>query len=85
MAAKGKINPNFDEARNGQGEVPCGRGRLGSMTPACGIGARMVRNLSGVKANAKRQYASDRRAAALDRAAEREAAAYAAIDALLEG
>ncbi len=83
MTAKGKINPNFDDARNGAGEVPCGQGRFGTMTPACGIGANMVRNLDGVLKNAKRQYAEDRKAQARERAAAKKAALLGAIDELL--
>jgi len=84
MTAKGNINPNFDNARNGAGEVPCGQGRFGTMTPARGIGAKMVNNLDGVVKNAKRQYAEDRKAAARERAAEREANAFADLDTLLD-
>jgi hypothetical protein len=54
------------------------------MTPARGIGAKMVNNLDGVVKNAKRQYAEDRKAAARERAAEREANAFADLDTLLD-
>ena len=54
------------------------------MTKACGIGKEMVANLDRVVATAKRQYAEDRKAAARDRAAEREANAVAELDSLLD-
>ena len=46
-------------------------GRGQTFTPARGLGASMVADLEGVKRKAKAQYRSDRRAAALDRLAER--------------
>jgi hypothetical protein len=54
-----------------------------TFTKACGLGASMVANLDRVVETAKRQYAEDRKAAARERAAEREAAAFAALDDLL--
>jgi hypothetical protein len=54
-----------------------------TMTPQRGLGASMVANLDRVVASAKCQYAADRKAAARDRAAEREATAYYALDELL--
>ena len=44
----------------------------------------MVANLDKVVVSAKRQYAEDRKAAARERAAEREAMAYAELDDLLD-
>jgi hypothetical protein len=44
----------------------------------------MVTNLSQVNANFGRQIAKDRKAAARERAAEREAYAVAELDALLD-
>lgn len=55
-----------------------------TMTPQRGLGAKMVNNLEGVVKNAKRQYAEDRKAAARERAAEREVEALASIDSLLD-
>jgi len=80
----GKVDATRDIRIVTGAEVPCGHGRLGTFTPACGIGAKMVKNLDGVVKNAKRQYAEDRKAAARERAAERNAQACAAIDGLLD-
>ena len=54
-----------------------------TMTPQRGLGASMVPNLDRVVASAKLQYVADRKAAARDRAVEREALAFAALDDLL--
>jgi hypothetical protein len=56
-----------------------------TITGQCGIGRDMVSNLDRVVSKAKRQYAEDRKAEARERAAEREAEAFAALDELLEG
>ncbi len=53
----------------GAGEVTCGKGRTGTMTPAAGLGKQMVANLDGVVKNYKEQVKADRRQAALDRLA----------------
>ena len=50
-----------------------------------GYGAQKIANADAAKARFDRVHASEARARAVDRAAEREAAAYAALDALLEG
>jgi len=55
--------------KHGAGEVACGKGRTGSMTPAAGLGKQMVRNLEEVVKNYKEQVKADRRQAALDRLA----------------
>jgi hypothetical protein len=55
----------------GHKEVACGKGRTGSMTPAAGLGKQMVADLEGVVNTFKAQAKADRRAAALDRLAER--------------
>lgn len=55
--------------KRGAGEVACGKGRTGSMTPAAGLGKQMVANLDGVIKNYKEQVKADRRQAALDRLA----------------
>ena len=62
--------------------VASGRGM--TFTKACGLGASMVANLDKVVISAKRQYAEDRKAAARERAVEREAMAYAELDDLLD-
>jgi len=80
----GKVDANRDIRVITCAEVPCGQGRFGTFTPACGIGAKMVNNLDGVVKNAKRQYAEDRKAAAKERAAERRAEALANLDAVLD-
>jgi hypothetical protein len=55
-----------------------------TFTKAAGLGKEMVANLDRVVSKAKRQYAEDRKADARDRAAEREANAYADLDTLLD-
>lgn len=57
--------------KRGAGEVACGKGRSGSMTPAAGLGKAMVANLSKVKRAYAAQVREDRRLAAIER---REAA-----------
>ena len=84
MTNQGKIDPRRDTRILTGAEVLCGQGRFGTFTPARGIGAKMVNNLKGVVKNAKHQYKEDRKAAARERAAERQAAAYAALDELLD-
>jgi hypothetical protein len=64
--------------------VAVGKGGNGNLKPVGGIGREMVTNLSQVNANFERQIAKDRKAAARERAAEREAYAVAELDALLE-
>ena len=54
-----------------------GGGREQTMTPVCGIGKEMVKNLGRVQSNYEAQVRADRKAAAQDRIQER-------LDALLE-
>ena len=49
----------------------CSSGGGMTFTSAKGLGASMVRDLDDVIARAKRQYAADRRAAALERLLDR--------------
>jgi len=53
--------------KRGAGEVACGKGRTGSMTPAAGLGKQMVVNLSKVKRTYAAQVREDKRLAALER------------------
>jgi hypothetical protein len=82
MKAKGNVRSTDTNAKGALVRVSSGGGM--TMTKACGIGKEMVANLDRVVANAKRQYAADRKAAARDRAAEREANAVAELDSLLD-
>ena len=85
MSAIGNLgNGNRDNLAGGRNAVSTSGGGFGSLTRWAGIGAKMVNNLDGVVANAKRQYAEDRKAAARERAAEREANALAELDSLLD-
>ena len=54
-----------------------GGGREQTMTPTCGIGKEMVRNLGKVQDAYRKQIAADRRQAAQDRMAEKIDAALA--------
>jgi hypothetical protein len=65
--------------------VAVGKGGMGNLNGVGGIGREMVGDLNRVVSEAKNQYAEDRKAAARERAAEREAEAFAALDELLEG
>ena len=84
MSALGNLgNGNRDNLSGGRNAVSTSGGGFGSLTAWRGIGAQMVGDLDRVVSKAKRQYAKDRKAAARERAAEREAAAFAALDDLL--
>jgi hypothetical protein len=84
MSAFGNLgNGNRDNLAGGRNAVSTSGGGFGSLTAWKGIGASMVADLDRVVVTAKRQYADDRKAAARERAAEREAAAFAALDDLL--
>jgi hypothetical protein len=63
--------------------VAVGKGGMGNLNGVGGIGKEMVSDLDRVVSKAKNQYADDRKAAARERAAEREANAFAALDDLL--
>ena len=68
----GRPNPTPTQGANqGAIAVACNAGWV--FSGQRGIGATATKNLSGVVKNAKRQAAEDRRADALDRAADREA------------
>jgi hypothetical protein len=82
MKAKGNVRSTDTNLKGAEIRVSSGGGM--TMTKACGLGKEMVANLDRVVATAKRQYAKDRKAAARERAAEREAYAVAELDALLE-
>ncbi len=81
MKALGNARPTDHNVKGAAATAASGRGM--TFTKACGLGASMVANLDRVVVTAKRQYADDRKAAARERAAEREANAYAALDDLL--
>jgi hypothetical protein len=81
MKALGNARSTDLNAKGAAATAASGRGM--TFTKACGLGASMVANLDRVVETAKRQYAEDRKAAARERAAEREAAAFAALDDLL--
>ena len=82
MKALGNVNNNDNNNFGAKAVAASGTGM--TFTKACGLGASMVNNLDGVVKNAKRQYAEDRKAAARERAAEREANAIADLDTLLD-
>lgn len=82
MKAKGNARSN-DYNPAGAAAVAASGGGM-TFTKAAGLGKEMVANLDRVVVNAKRQYAEDRKAAARERAAEREANAVAALDSLLD-
>lgn len=63
--------------------VAVGKGGMGNLNGVGGIGREMVSDLNRVVSKAKRQYAEDRKAAARERAAERQAEAHAALDDVL--
>lgn len=71
--------------KRGAGEVACGKGRTGSMTPAAGLGKAMVANLSRVQRAYAAQVKADKRAAAVERRDPAIAADNARIAALYEG
>ncbi len=82
MKAQGKVLTS-DSNLAGYKAVAASGGRM-TFTKAAGLGKEMVANLDGVVKNAKRQYIEDRKAAARERAAEREAYAAANLDSLLD-
>ena len=81
MKALGNSNADDFNPKGAAARAASGRGM--TFTKACGLGASMVANLDRVVDTAKRQYADDRKAAARERADEREANAFAALDELL--
>ena len=84
MAKNRPLGKVRDEDNNAGGYSAGTTGAQMTMTPQRGLGANMVANLDRVVVTAKRQYAEDRKAAARERAAEREANAYADLDNLLD-
>jgi hypothetical protein len=88
MSAFGKVNSgDRDGLAGGREAVPVSGGAFGSLTRWTGLGAQMVTDLDAVKARYARVKGAENREAAREEAAfrraEREAAAYAALDDLL--
>ena len=79
--AKGNVRSTDTNLKGAAIRVSSGRGQ--TMTPAAGLGKKMVDNLSEVVRNANRVYEADRKAAAIARRAEVAARKQAALDALL--
>ncbi len=82
MKALGNARSTDLNVKGAAATAASGRGM--TFTKACGLGASMVANLDKVVVTAKRQYVEDRKAAARERAAEREANCYAELDYLLD-
>ena len=69
----GQVNPNLTQNNQAANGCASTGGRWSSGHGQRGIGATATRNLEGVKANFKAQAKADRKAAAADRRAERNA------------
>ena len=82
MKALGNARSTDTNVQGVAARAASGRGM--TFTKAAGLGKEMVANLDRVVSTAKRQYAEDRKAAARERAAEREAEAFYALDDLLD-
>ena len=86
MKALGNARPEDHNPKGAGARAASGRGM--TFTKACGLGASMVSDLDAVKARYARVKAAERRADVQYerelRRAEREAAAYAALDDVLD-